>query len=130
MVGKRILVVEDEDRVRDVWVDALQEVGYTVTGFEFGADALGRLPELTPDLILLDMMMPEMEGFEFLARLRRNPGWAHVPVLVVSALGDDLRCSIDPAAAKTLGVAGVLTKPVDLETLLGEVGRVIGPSAT
>lgn len=130
MAGRRILVVEDDELVRDVWVDALQEAGYTVTGFELGADALGRLPELTPDLILLDMMMPQMDGFEFLARLRRNPEGAHVPVLIVSALGDDLRCSIDPAGAKTLGVAGVLTKPVSLATLLGEVERVIGPSAT
>lgn len=130
MPGKRILVVEDEDLIREVWVDALCESGYTVEGFQFGGEALGRLPELIPHLILLDMMMPKMDGFEFLARLRRNPGWAHVPVLIVSALGDDLRGSIDAGVAKTLGVVGVLTKPVNLETLLAEITRVIGRAAT
>jgi CheY-like chemotaxis protein len=65
-----------------------------VDGFALGADVLARLPDLAPDLILLDMMVPGMDGYEFLARLRAQPMASSVPLLIVSALG-----LVGPAAA-------------------------------
>jgi CheY-like chemotaxis protein len=129
MSAPRILVVEDEAEVRAVWVEALEEAGYAVTAFGLGADALARMAELAPDLILLDMMMPGMDGYEFLARLRTNPGSAGIPLLIISAVGESLSRSLEERDARTLGVAGILAKPLDLRTLLGHVERIVGSAS-
>jgi CheY-like chemotaxis protein len=128
MPTPRIVVVEDEAEVRAVWVEALQEAGYTVHDFALGGDALARLSEVRPDLILLDMMMPGMDGYEFLARLRTDPASAGIPLLIVSAVGDSLSTSIDERGARTLGVVGILAKPLNLATLIGHVERIVGPA--
>ncbi len=130
MPARRVLVLEDEQDVRDVWVEALEIAGYSVVGIAAGVEALQRLPDLQPELILLDMMMPEMDGFEFLARIRANPVSAHIPVLIVSALGNALLHAIDRRGAETLGVAGILPKPVQVGTLIERVGQIIGPGGT
>jgi CheY-like chemotaxis protein len=125
-----VFVVEDEAPVRAVIVEALERSGYRVTGFGDGASALRRMDETLPDLILLDMRMPGMDGFEFLARLRANPPWVGVPVIVVSGLGEDLLKAIDTRSAETLGVAGIFAKPFDIPTLLRYVRGTItrGPA--
>jgi len=128
MAPPRIVVLEDEDQVREVWVEALEDAGYAVEGFGVGADVLARLPELAPDLILLDMMMPGMDGFEFLARLRANPASGRIPLLIISAIGESLELSIDERGARTLGVAAILAKPLNLPTLLQHVERIVGPA--
>lgn len=128
MAPPRIVVLEDEEQVREVWMEALQEAGYAVRGFGAGADLLTGLAELAPDLILLDMMMPGMDGFEFLARLRANPASARIPLLIISAIGESLGLSIDERGARTLGVAAILAKPLNLSTLLQHVERIVGPA--
>ncbi len=128
MPGRHVLVVEDEPEVLDMWMEALEGEGYIPIGFSEAAEAFARLPELAPDLVLLDMTMPGMDGFEFLARLRADSRFADVPVLIVSALGDALCEAIDPQGAKTLGLAGILTKPVRPMTLLNHVRQIIGPA--
>jgi len=125
----QVLVLEDEADVRDIWVEALETAGYVVRGIASGPEALARLPDLRPDVILLDMMMPDMDGFEFLARLRANPASTHVPVLILSALGDALSRAVDRKGAETLGVSGILPKPFPVSTLIEHVGRIIGPGA-
>src|SRR5574337_479014 len=70
MAHSQILVLEDKEFVRDVWVDGLEEAGYSVVGMASGTEALARLPKLNPQLILLDIKMPDMDGIQFLARLR------------------------------------------------------------
>jgi CheY-like chemotaxis protein len=125
----RIAVLDDEDEVRAVWIEALQEAGYRAEGFALGADLLARLSDLAPDLILLDMMMPGMDGYELLARLRAQPTASRVPLLIVSAMGEALSISIDERAAGAMGVVAILPKPLDLPTLLGHVERLVGPAA-
>lgn len=127
MAGPWVLVIEDEEQVRDVWVETLSLAGYTPLGVATAAEVFEWLPDWTPQLILLDMMMPDVDGFEFLARLRRNPGWDHVPVLIVSALGHELSATIDSKGVLALGVAGILAKPVHLDVLTEHVRRIIGP---
>jgi CheY-like chemotaxis protein len=129
MPGPRIIVLDDDDGVRAVWVDALQGAGYTVNAFGLGAEVLTCLPDLAPDLILLDMMMPGMDGYEFLARLRANPASSRIPLLIVSGIGESLAVAIDDRAASALGVAAILTKPLDLNVLLQHVERIAGPPA-
>lgn len=123
--ANNVFVIEDEAPVRGVLVEALERNGYRAVGFGDGASALERVEETLPDVILLDMRMPEMDGFEFLRRLRANATCVTVPVIIVSGLGEDLLKAIDARAAETLGVAGIFAKPFDIPTLLRYVRGTI-----
>jgi GAF domain-containing protein/CheY-like chemotaxis protein len=79
------LVVDDDPVLRELLGRTLNAAGYTVVGAENGRVALERLRELAPSVILLDLMMPEMDGFEFLAALRGHEAWRGIPVVVVTA---------------------------------------------
>ncbi|HEV7872715.1 MAG TPA: response regulator, partial [Enterovirga sp.] len=82
----RVLVVEDDPDQRAVLAGALPEPEWRVDEAVNGRDGLDKLQLSAPDLIVLDIMMPEMDGFQFMAALQANPSWRHIPVLVVSAL--------------------------------------------
>ena len=120
-----IYVLEDEVAVRTVLVDALSSVGHDVREFGDGQQALDEIERVVPELILLDMRMPRMDGFKFLSALRRKPAAKATPVIIVSGLGDELLRAIDARAAEELGVAGIFAKPFDVPTLLRYVGSVI-----
>jgi CheY-like chemotaxis protein len=111
--NKHILVVEDNAAARDALAALLEAAGYPVACAADGREALDHLggPD-RPCLILLDLSMPVMDGWEFLARQRRSPSLAHVPVILVSAEGDL------PRLAASLGVAGYFPKPVEADGLL------------
>jgi CheY-like chemotaxis protein len=80
-----VLVVDDDADLRRRLRRLLEQDGYTVAEAEHGRDALARLPEISPGLILLDLMMPEMDGFEFVVELRRHEAWREIPVIVITA---------------------------------------------
>jgi CheY-like chemotaxis protein len=80
-----VLVVDDDADLRRRLRRLLEQDGYTVAEAEHGRDALARLPEISPGLILLDLMMPEMDGFEFVVELRRHEAWRAIPVIVITA---------------------------------------------
>jgi signal transduction histidine kinase/CheY-like chemotaxis protein len=80
-----ILVVEDDPAARQMMRHMLVQEGWTVTEAENGRVGLERVADNRPDLILLDLIMPEMDGFEFLAALRRQPEWRSIPIVVVTA---------------------------------------------
>jgi CheY-like chemotaxis protein len=124
-VSGTIFVLEDEVAVRTVLVDALTSSGHDVRQFGDGHVALEDLDHAVPDLILLDMRMPRMDGFKFLSALRRKPAARAVPVVIVSGLGDEPLQAIDARAAEELGVAGIFAKPFDVPTLLRYVASVI-----
>ena len=127
MAKVQVMVLDDEDRLREVLVAVLTSAGYAAAGVASGSEALARFPDLDPDLIILDMMMPGIDGFEFLARLRASPGHKKVPVLISSALGGTLGRAIESRSAETLGIVGVLEKPLQMEVLLERVKATIGP---
>jgi signal transduction histidine kinase/CheY-like chemotaxis protein len=83
--SRRLLVVEDDETTRAVVQQALERDGWAITPAENGRVALARLAEVRPDAILLDLLMPEMDGFEFLAELRRQVSGRDIPVLVLTA---------------------------------------------
>ncbi len=115
---KIILIVDDDDGFRTVVTEILQEFGYHVLCAENGLEALALLRRgLRPCLILLDLMMPEMNGWEFLDSRRQEPALAHIPVAILSGV-DRLE-----AKADALGVCTLLSKPVELNTLLEVVAR-------
>jgi DNA-binding response OmpR family regulator len=84
-VGNAVLVVEDDKDIRDMMRRALEMDGWKVAEAENGRVALTRVEASRPDLILLDLMMPEMDGFEFVEALRRKDAWSGIPVVVVTA---------------------------------------------
>ncbi|MDB5302330.1 MAG: response regulator [Phycisphaerales bacterium] len=102
----RILIVDDMAGSREAMARLLQREGYETDTAHNGAEGLVRLKEHKPDLVLLDQMMPEVDGLTFLAGIRRFPKWKNIPVIMFSALKDrtfQLR-------ARTLGVKECLTK--------------------
>jgi CheY-like chemotaxis protein len=80
-----VLVVEDDPVMRDVLQRRLEKEGWKVIEAENGRVALERMAERRPDLILLDLMMPEMDGFQFLEEIRKREEWHSIPVIVVTA---------------------------------------------
>lgn len=114
---KTILVVDDDQDIRDTLTELLVEEGYAVLSAAHGGEALAALrAEPRPDLILLDLMMPIMDGWQFRAEQRSNPALADIPVVVVSATGKDDK-------VVNLGAAQLLKKPIRLEELLEAVAR-------
>jgi CheY-like chemotaxis protein len=110
--GKRILVVEDDPGVRDALAAVLVLEGHTVTTAENGVEALALLPGTPPfAVILLDLMMPIMDGFTFLSERARNPRVAAIPVIVMSAFEPR------PPDGPPLDVPYV-RKPIDVDHLL------------
>ena len=120
IVAKQILVVDDEAYLRDVQVLVLRAAGYFATALETAGEALSRLPEIRPDLILLDMSLPGMDGREFLKRLRATALWRHLPVILSSGFpADDIAPLAEPDTT-------VLAKPFSDITLLTRVRSLIG----
>ena len=117
---KRILVIDDEAYLRDVQVLVLSGAGYGTTALETATEAVDRLAEIRPDLILLDMSLPGMDGRQFLAWLRASAPWRDLPVIVSSGFAtDDIAEVGEPATA-------VLPKPFTDVALLAGVRRLIG----
>jgi signal transduction histidine kinase/DNA-binding response OmpR family regulator len=83
--GRRVLVVDDDDILRRGILQALEKEGWKVSEADNGRAGLERLAGALPDAIVLDLMMPEMDGFEFLEALRKRAEWRHIPVVVVTA---------------------------------------------
>jgi CheY-like chemotaxis protein len=117
-VTKRILVVDDMQYLRDIQVLLLKDAGYLATALGSAREALDRLPELVPDLILLDVSMPGMDGRQFLARLRSTPEWQGLPVILTTGR------SVEDVAREN--GCDVLSKPFSEVALLDRVRSLIG----
>jgi CheY-like chemotaxis protein len=111
-----VLVVDDDVAVLQTIADALEAEGYTVVTARNGALALERLRQRRPDVVLLDLMMPVMDGWTFLPLCRADPGGADLPVVVLSALS--------PTTTSILLADAFITKPFDLDDLLATVERL------
>jgi CheY-like chemotaxis protein len=120
-----VVVVDDDTRVRDAMVDMLTDAGYRAVGFGDAREALARLASIEPELILLDLMMPSMDGADFLVQLRAVPEGRDVPVLIVSGIGRLVQ-GMSPEQARSQNIRGVISKPVEYATLISEVTYVIG----
>lgn len=112
-----ILVVEDDTHMREGIQDTLETHGYEVWTARDGSEGLQVLETLVPDLILSDIAMPTMDGYEFYEAVRRNPHWALVPFIFLTARGE----RADILQGKRLGVDDYLTKPFETEELLTAV---------
>jgi len=120
---RRVLVVDDDDSIRDLVTTALTFVGFAVTGAADGLDALAAAPRFAPDLIVLDVMMPGLDGLEVCRRLRSDGDTT--PVIFLTA--NDT--SADMLDGFTAGGDDYLTKPFNLQVLVARVEAVLRRSA-
>ncbi len=114
-----VLVVEDNHVNRRLVTTILERAGYRVIAAENGADALARLAEAEPSLVLMDVQMPVMDGLEATLRLRREPRWAMLPVVALTAHAQ----ASDREACLAAGMNDYLTKPIERDALLAAVAR-------
>ncbi len=115
---RSVLFIEDDPALRETVTEVLEEEGYQVTSVPNGAEGLALLESsLQPGLILLDLMMPTMNGWEFFNQLQQHPQHAAIPVVVLSAVAEFQR------RRGKLDVAEILPKPIDISRLLAAVDR-------
>jgi excisionase family DNA binding protein len=118
--GPLVLVVDDDPGVRQVVRANLEAEGYAVREAGSADEGLASLEEEPPDLLLLDVMMPEVDGWEMLRRVQERFGVGAVPVLVFSGTVEER--SVDDAAAR--GARGFLGKPFDLQQLIDQAKQI------
>jgi CheY-like chemotaxis protein len=118
---RRVLVVDDSETIRRLIVVNLELEGFVVAEAPDGAACLERIPEFRPDLITLDVVMPELDGLETLRRIRAQEAYAGIKVVMVSAKALDG----DIARATDLGANGYLAKPFDPARLVAIVRDLV-----
>lgn len=123
--NKKILIVDDDSRNRKLEEALLRSDGYEVHSVDSGTAALAAISATAPDLILLDLMMPGMDGFEVMRRLKNDPNAKEIPVILVTALDD----AASRARATAAGVTDVITKPIDRWELKACLDKLLGSQA-
>jgi class 3 adenylate cyclase len=116
-----VLVVDDEEQNRTLLRDPLEARGYEVEEAENGLQALQKIAARPPDVILLDLMMPKMDGFEVCRRVRKDAKTAHIPILLVTALSDRK----ERLTGIESGANDFLNKPVDMQDVILRVGNAV-----
>ena len=113
-----ILVVDDDVNIRQLLRQQLEPEGYNVSEAKDGVEAISQVKQAAPDLVILDVMMPQMNGFDVAAVLKNDPKTMSIPIIILSIVEDKER-------GYRLGIERYLTKPIETETLLHEIGTVI-----
>jgi DNA-binding response OmpR family regulator len=122
MTSPHLLMIEDDSRLAGMVVEYLQRSGYTVEHAPDGADGLRRLGQRLPDLIILDLMLPDTDGLAWCRHLRAQPGPArHVPLIMLTAKGDPL----DRIIGLEMGADDYLPKPFEPRELLARIRAVL-----
>jgi phosphate regulon transcriptional regulator PhoB len=126
----RVLIVEDEPDIRELVVHHLKREGYQVSAAASGEEALRQVQAAPPDLVLLDLMMPAMDGLEVCRRLRQDPATATLPIVMLTAKGDE----VDRVLGLEIGADDYVVKPFSPKELLARVRAVLrrsrpGPGA-
>jgi K+-sensing histidine kinase KdpD/CheY-like chemotaxis protein len=116
--GSCILIVDDDDSIRSLLHQELGDAGYEIEEASNGKEALEKVRAKRPDLIILDVMMPEMNGFDVAAVLKNDPRTMDIPIIVLSVVQDKSR-------GFRIGVDRYLTKPIDTGLLFSEIGSLL-----
>lgn len=118
-----LLIVDDEENLRSMLAAALRHHGFDITAVDNGRDALATLPEVEPDLVVLDVMMPDLDGFEVCRRMRADGN--RTPVVFLTARDD----TEDKVRGLTLGGDDYLQKPFSLDELVARIEAVLRRTA-
>jgi CheY-like chemotaxis protein len=121
-MAKRVVIVDDDRVIRQLLEVNLELEGYEVVATASdGKEALDKITELQPDLVILDIMMPKMDGLEVCRHLKSDPDLAAIPIVLLSARAQDM----DVREGLDIGADAYLTKPFDPVELLEVVGRLV-----
>ena len=120
-MSKQIFVTEDEADILELVRLKLETAGYTTRGFTRAQDLLDRLRQELPELILLDLMLPDLDGLEACRRIKSNPAWENVPIIMLTARSD----IEDKVRGLEFGADDYITKPFDSKELLARVKAVL-----
>jgi two-component system response regulator (stage 0 sporulation protein F) len=118
------MVVEDDHQLRDIIAETLREDDYAVETADNGQAALALVRRFTPDLLVIDLMMPHMNGEEFTVQVRQIEGLESVPIIVVSAARSG------PELGARIGAVDYLGKPFDLFELTERINQLLRPATT
>lgn len=121
-MAKKILIADDEPNIVISLEFLMERNGYEVRTAADGEEALKQLAEFTPDLILLDVMLPLRNGFEVCQRIRANPKWKDIKIVMLTAKGRE----VEVAKGLALGADVYVTKPFATKELLASIRRILG----
>ena len=121
-MAKKILIADDEPNIVVSLEFLMKQKGYDVKIVGNGEDALRAIAEFAPDLVLLDVMMPRLSGYEVCQKMRENPAWAGIRIVMLSAKGRDIEVSKGMA----VGADAYVTKPFSTSDLIAQVRALLG----
>ncbi len=121
-MGKRILIVDDEVQLVEMVKMRLEAAGYPVIAAYDGQDALEKAKKEKPDLIILDLMLPKMDGYKVCGLLKSDTRYAKIPIIMFTSRAQEE----DIALGKSLGAEAYITKPFEPKLLLNKVRELIG----
>jgi DNA-binding response OmpR family regulator len=121
---KKILIADDEPNIVAALEFLLKQRGHEVHIAADGAAALSRIGEVVPDLVLLDVMMPQASGYEVCQAIRRRPEWRHIKIVMLSAKGRDS----EVVRGLTLGADLYVTKPFSTRDLMAKIEGLLAPT--
>ena len=118
----KILIVEDEDATRETWAEFFENAGYAVVQAADGQEALDQARIEQPNLVLLDLRLPRLDGYQVCQRLKADPTTAHMPIIMITAF---LTGPSDTVRGIEYGADDYLNKPVDLDVLAARVRMIL-----
>jgi CheY-like chemotaxis protein len=118
--GQYILVVDDDADFRDALYEVLSEAGYPVQQAGNGEEALKRIADEVPGIVLLDLKMPVLDGWGVMERMRQDKRWNAIPILILSAYGFEWESELT-------GAQGYIPKSVGMDEILERIRRAAGP---
>jgi len=121
-MGKKILIADDEPNIVVSLEFLMKQKGYLVRTAVNGEEALSAVREFGPDLILLDVMMPRMSGYDVCQKIRENPAWSAIRIVMLSAKGRDIEVNKGIA----VGADAYVTKPFSTKDLIAKVQELLG----
>lgn len=124
-MGKKVLIVDDEPNIVAALEFLLEKNGYEVRVAANGVDALGQLDAFRPDLVLLDVMVPKLSGFEVCQRMRAEPKWRGIKIVMLSAKGREVEVS----KGLSLGADLYVTKPFSSAELVATIRDLLQKGA-
>ena len=125
MTQKTVLIIEDEEDAAELFAEMMRVSGFRVLKTSTSKPAISMMTEDKPDIVLLDIMMPEISGLDILRQMRRDSNLSNIPVIVVTAksMPADIKNGMEA------GASTYLTKPVGFQELREAVNRTLGTSA-
>ena len=125
-MSKTVLIVDDEEYIVTSLEYVMKSAGYKVVVAYDGAQAIAKTKETAPDLLILDVMMPKLDGFEVCEKIRANPLWKSIRIIMLTAKGRDS----EREKGMSLGADAYMTKPFSTRDILKRVTELLGDGDT